>query len=164
MVMRDIREVESEVQEQTEGTADISYEVARHKEQALQLEAAVMTLLAAQEHVDSEGIRRAIDEASTARYATEERLSELRQEKEALLERNEELQRVCAASLTTLQNTLGKLTQLAWGQANGSIAPGETGIDTFGVIQSSVKETVQRTAAAHSQLKDIRSRLESLPI
>jgi hypothetical protein len=164
MAVHDIREIETEVQEQAEGTADISFEVARHKEQALQLETAVVTLLSAQQHVDSEGIRRAIDEASTARYATEERLSELRQDRDSLLERNDELQQLCQASVEKLQDALSKLPHLTWGTASGSIAPGEVGFSTFGVMQSSLNETLQRTANAQSELKAIRRRLEELPI
>lgn len=159
----ELKEIESEVREQEESSADIALEVHNHRQQAERLEAAVHALLEAQMSVDSEGVRRAIDHASEATHATRQRLEELREQKQAMLERNQQLQARCLLAVEKKQQAQEKLPKLLWGETR-SIAPGDPGFPLYGTMEELIRDSISHLATALSDLKTVRQRLEALPI
>lgn len=159
----ELREIESEVAEQRDDVADISLEVETHKAHAERLEAAVHALLEAHAVVQSDGVQRAIDHAMDAKYATDNRLSELRMQKEDLLERNHDLQERCGTALDRKRYALEKLPVLHWAEAS-TLKPGDPSFSLFASMSQMVHEAIAGVEAAYNDLRAIQSLLEGLPI
>jgi hypothetical protein len=158
-----LTELETEVHEQQSDAADIALEVENHRQQAEALETAVHALLEAKLSVDSEGVRRALDHASEAKYSTRQRLEELRAQRKDLLERNRDLQGRCVFVLEKKRQALEKMPHLLWGQG-GTVPPGDPGFSHYSMFAEMLEETIHRTGSAWETLKGIHKHLEALEI
>ncbi|MDE2104224.1 MAG: hypothetical protein KGL39_43710 [Patescibacteria group bacterium] len=158
----EIREIENEVKEQQDDTADIALEVEQHRRHAEQLEVAVHALLEAQSTVDSEGVRKAIDHATEATYATYQRVQELREQRDSMLERNTDLSNRCATALDRKRKALEHLPHLHWGHT--TVMPADPKFSIYTSMEDTLRESIDRVGRAHADLADIRRRLEGLEL
>jgi len=157
----ELKEIETEVREQDEHSADLMMEVESHQQQTERLEVAVHALLEAQLAVDSEGVRRALDFATEAKYTTRQRLEDLREQRVAMVTRNEEIQDRCMLALQKKQEALAKLPLLLWGEQS-SLSPGDPGFSLYGSMDQLLREAVDRLAAAVAGLQEVKRRLEEI--
>ncbi|MDE2104225.1 MAG: hypothetical protein KGL39_43715 [Patescibacteria group bacterium] len=159
----ELREVEQETREQDDRSEDIAREVEDHKRDMDQLEQAVGALREAQASVDSEGLQSALREADQARQAAEQRLDELREQREEMMRRNDEIADQCHRSLDRKREAMRRLPLLREGQRAG--VPGANAALTFyEKMESAMTEDMQRTESALEEVGAVRGRLEALDI
>lgn len=161
--MKELSEVERETQEQETDVADITQEVEDHHEQARELEEAVAHLKAAQDKMGSEGLSHALQEASDAQRATEERLEDLREQRETMLRQNEEMSLQCREASGRKQQALEKMPRLMRGmRSNKQEAQGASPF--YEQMRTEMEDDLHRTQEAEYELQHVRRALEALDI
>jgi len=161
--MNELTEIERETLEQETDAADISQEVEDHQEQARELEEAVSHLKAAQEKLGSEGLSHALQEAQDARRATEERLEELREQRDEMLRRNQEMDDQCREAAGRKQHALEKLPLLLRGMRS-SKREAQSATPFYENMQREMEDDLRRTQDAEQDLQHVRRALENLDI
>jgi len=159
----ELREIEDEAREHDEQSADIALEVEHHQEKARHLEETVQALREAQQEVDSEGLRGALEQAEAAKQATEDRMQELREQKEEILQENARMQEQCDEAFARKIQAAEKLPFLQQGMRAAS-PEADVASGFYDQMQSALEEDMNRTAQASRDLKEVRTRLESLEI
>jgi chromosome segregation ATPase len=159
----ELREVEDEAREHDEKAEDMTREVEDHKEKADQLEEAVQALREAQQEIDSEGVRGALAQAEQAKQATEERLTELRTQKEDLLTRNAEMQDQCITAFERKKQAVEKMPFLQQ-RMRAEDPDADVASGFYKQMETALEEDMNRTAGATRDLENVRVRLEQLDL
>ena len=161
--MNELTEIERETLEQETDAADISQEVEDHQEQARELEEAVSHLKAAQAKIGSEGLSHALQEAQDARRATDERLEDLRELRDEMLRRNQEMDQECREAVERKQQALEKLPLLLRGMRSAK-REAQSATPFYENMQRELEDDLRRTQDAEQDLQHVRRALESLDI
>ena len=154
----ELGDVEKEAQEQHEEADKMKTEIKEHREQVAKLEEALKALRASGQEIGSDEQRRAEASAEKAKGEVEQRLKEIKHDRDEMLLKNKELGGKVIKVLDGRRQAQSKvLTILATGASGEFRSQMED-------MNESLKKDLANLAHAEDDLADARKRLESLDV
>jgi chromosome segregation ATPase len=158
--MNDLKRAEQESAQEKERASEIEVEVESHKNRLEHLEAAVQSMQDSASDMDSDDLRASIGSAEQAILQTQEKLNELKQEKEDLLSQNQELSSKTKQAHGKRSQALTKL-----GMAEMMTPGADDGVkSSMQSMSQSLQKDMNRLGQLDGELEEARRKLESLDI
>lgn len=161
--MPEIWEIERETDEQQEHVQDMALEIEDHRERARQLAEVVADLKAAQGAVGSDGLRTALVDAEAAERAAQERLEDLREQRDAMLRENEQMQARVDETNRRKIEALHKIPLLQKAMRSNDPEANPAG-RFYERMEVELNEDVRRSDDASADLEDVRAKLQALDL
>jgi chromosome segregation ATPase len=155
---REIQDIEREAKEEQEQAGEMNKEIEQHKERVQKLNELIQHLRG--QDVQSDELKHAEMSAERAKQGTDQRLAEIKEKKEKLLEENRQLAQTVLKANAGRRQAMDKVAMM---QAVSGDAPGEIRA-TLQSMQDSLNLDQGHLARAESELAETRKKLEAMDV
>lgn len=156
-----LEQIEQKSTEQLEKAETLQEEAADHKQRIEQLEHVAKELQESLSHVDSEGVREAIQQVEESKRETERQLEAVREEKATLVNENESLQERTGQSIEKRQKASERIPALCGLNASARSTAIGAMVDKMGQAMRNDLQHLERT---HQELQTAKQRLEAIEV